>query len=146
MYWTSVRDDHAFEGEIEQLLQSRKRPFFVRTASPHPEFSVPLRQGIGKNESTVLRQPKRCFILASAVIERNQTTRKLGTRFDRFQLRSWNIIRPKQRWPKGTNRIKADHEIDVSNVIRLKHNGSCGRPILKPGPHLPVLCWGHQRI
>ena len=78
----AVRHDHVLERELEQRPQRGKRPLLVPRRRPDAQLARRRGQCIGEDKGTLLGQPERCLVLAPAVVQRGEATRKLAARFD----------------------------------------------------------------
>src|SRR6266550_516544 len=90
------------ERELEQRTQRREDTFLVPRSRPDAQLAVPLGEGVGEDQRSLLRQPERRLAAAAPLVEGDKPSGKLVPGLDRLELRLGDVVAPQQRWSTRT--------------------------------------------
>src|SRR5689334_20256069 len=118
MYRISMRDDYVFERKLQYLAQSGQHVLLVPRCSPDPKLSSWRGQAVSKNEGSLLRQPKRRFVLTPSIVQGDDTSRKTAARLKGVQIGLGNIVAKEESRTKCSGTVAAHEQIGIPDVIR----------------------------
>src|SRR5712691_5665813 len=141
-----MRDDHVFEGQLEEFAQCGQGSLLVPGRCPDAQLTSGRSQRVSEDNGTLLWQPERCLFAAPSVVKCEHSSRKLASRLDGFESGLGYVIPKEESWSIGTNTVAVHEQVHVPNVVRLEHDDRCRRARIKPLPHVSLAFWRSKRV